>query len=86
MKYQVITSKKIDKFIAKHKDLAPQINAKLEQIALDPYSSKLDIKKLQGEDKHYRLRVGKYRILYEIIEEQILVYAYDADNRGGIYK
>ena len=45
-----------------------------------------DIKKLQGE-KHppvYRLRVGKYRIIYHIENENIIIV--DIDTRGDIYK
>ena len=30
------------------------------------FSSKLDIKKLKGYKNHYRLRIGKYRILFEL--------------------
>lgn len=45
-----------------------------------------DVKKLQGE-KHpplYRLRVGKYRIVYHIENENIIIV--DIDTRGDIYK
>lgn len=45
-----------------------------------------DIKKLQGE-KHpplYRLRVGKYRIIYHIEENEIVIAK--IDTRGDIYK
>ena len=45
-----------------------------------------DIKKLQGE-KHpslYRLRIGKYRIIYHIENENIVIAK--IDSRGDIYK
>lgn len=45
-----------------------------------------DIKRLQGE-KHpplYRLRVGKYRIIYSIEPDELLVVK--IDTRGDIYK
>lgn len=85
--YEVQTSKDFDKFLDRHKDLAPKIIKALEDIAQNPYHNQQDTKKLQGFDKHYRLRVGKYRILYEIREGQILIiYAYKADSRGDIYK
>ncbi|MCI4398923.1 MAG: hypothetical protein JHC37_00035, partial [Campylobacteraceae bacterium] len=50
----------------------------------NPYPSNeaVDIKKLQGTDGHYRLRVGRYRFLFTII----LVYFYDIGSRGDIYK
>lgn len=45
-----------------------------------------DIKKLQGEKypQLYRLRVGKYRIIYHIEHEDILIVK--VDTRGDIYK
>ncbi len=84
--YKLKTSKAFDKFLDKHRDLSSKIIANLELIAQNPYNTTLDIAKLQGYEKHYRLRVGKYKILYEILEQEILIYAYDADSKGGVYK
>lgn len=44
-----------------------------------------DIKKLQGENHPplYRLRVGKYRIIYQINDEILIV---KIDTRGDVYK
>ena len=39
------------------------------------FSLHLDIKKLKGFKNHYRLRIGKYRILFEIEEDKIIVYS-----------
>ena len=86
MVYKLKTSKIIDKFLEKHKDIRLKVIEKLEILAKDPYHNTLDIVKLSGYEGHYRLRIGKYRILYEIIENQILIYAYDIDSRGDIYK
>lgn len=38
--------------------------------------------KKMRESHKYRLRIGKYRLLYEIIDEQILIYTYKAQFRG----
>jgi mRNA-degrading endonuclease RelE of RelBE toxin-antitoxin system len=48
----------------------------------DPFS--LDTIKIKGEERTYRTRIGKYRILF-IIEEKI-VYIVDFDARGKVYK
>ncbi|KOY80904.1 type II toxin-antitoxin system RelE/ParE family toxin [Lysinibacillus macroides] len=49
-----------------------------------------DIKVLRGyQPTMYRLRVGKYRIVYEIISENQdspFIYIRDIDSRGDIYK
>ena len=42
-----------------------------------------DITSLSGRDG-YRLRVGKYRALFDIIDNSVVVY--DIDVRGQIYK
>ncbi len=40
------------------------------------FTSRLDIKKLRGYRNHYRIRVGKYRILFELERpRKIIVYA-----------
>jgi len=45
-----------------------------------------DIKKMQSYSNKYRLRVGKYRIIFEWIENKIIIDVTDADSRGDIYK
>lgn len=86
MKYAIDMHKKCANFyINIEASIAIKIVKKLEILAENPYQNNLDIAKLEGYEHHYRLRVGKYRILYEIIDTQILIYAYDADSRGDIY-
>ncbi len=60
----------------------------LKNIIRNPYPSNeaVDVKKLQGLNSHYRLRVGKYRFLFTVIEDKVLVYFYDVGSRGDIYK
>ena len=56
-----------------------------------------DIKPLSGEENQYRLRVGKFRVKYEFVTEEILkedgtrkrvkvLSIIDIDSRGDIYK
>ena len=46
-----------------------------------------DVKVIEGgEDNEYRLRVGDYRILYEIHDETITIIITRAGNRGDVYK
>ena len=44
-----------------------------------------DIKALCGHRNGYRLRVGDYRIIYEIDHNILLVTILDVGNRGQIY-
>ncbi len=86
MSYRLQYHKDVRKFLKTHRDINQRAINAFEQIAQNPYQNALDISKLQGETNKYRLRLGKYRFLYEIIEAQILIYAYKADSRGGVYK
>ena len=54
---------------------AVTIRAKIEAYAADPTSQANNVKKLQGRDG-YRLRVGDYRVIFEVL---------DVGPRGGIY-
>ena len=45
-----------------------------------------DIQKLSGYDNKYRLRVGDYRILYEIDNGIRLINIENINNRGQVYK
>lgn len=45
-----------------------------------------DIKKMQIYYNKYRLRVGKYRIIFEQNDKDIIINVIDVDNRGDIYK
>ncbi len=85
--YDIELSKNVEKFIkTRTRTLQVRIASIIDIIANDPYINNLDIKELKGSKNHYRLRIGKYRILYEIISEKILIYFYKADSRGDIYK
>ncbi len=58
----------------------------LTELESNPYQNNLDIKSLKGCHNKYRLRIGNYRFLYTIIQDQVLIYFYKADTRGDVYK
>jgi len=86
--YSVQYHKRVIKFLGK-RDLKfrTQILDMFDDIAKNPYASNYDIKPLKNsQNNKYRLRIGKYRFIYKIIDEEILIFVDDADSRGGIYK
>ena len=85
--YRVILEKSVQKFLQKHRGekLIAQFTDSLRILAIEPYENSLDIKVLVGLPNAYRLRIGKYRFLYEIIEETIVINFFDAGSRGDIY-
>lgn len=42
--------------------------------------------KLSGEENAYRTRVGKYRIIYEIYDSEVLVSIVNVDHRKDVYR
>lgn len=47
----------------------------------------IDIIKLKGYKNLYRMRIGSCRIIYKVVNNEIiLIDVIDADNRGDIYK
>ncbi len=53
----------------------------------DPVPIKsLDITKLKGEKNKYRIRKGRFRIVYEVIWEQKIILIHRVDIRGDVYE
>jgi len=48
------------------------------------FTSSLDVKKMRGYRGHYRLRVGDYRILFEVLESRRII-VYSILHRGRAY-
>lgn len=44
-----------------------------------------DIVKLKGKERVFRLRVGTFRIVYQVDYTERIVYVIALDNRGDIY-
>lgn len=87
MTYKLIPLNKFKKFI-KDRTLKERlkIDEKLIILSENPNSQKLDIKKLKGYLNRFRLRVGKYRIIYEIYDNELIIILADGGSRGDIYK
>ncbi|MDD7184797.1 MAG: type II toxin-antitoxin system RelE/ParE family toxin [Oscillospiraceae bacterium] len=84
MNYEYEIRKKAMKFIQKQ-ERSQQIRI-LRAIYLIPQG---DIKKMQSFTNLYHLRVGDYRILFEMNQKTdtiTLITITDADSRGQIYK
>jgi mRNA interferase RelE/StbE len=42
--------------------------------------------KLKGSDNAYRIRVGDYRLLYEIMDDELVVYVIETGHRREVYR
>lgn len=65
-------------------DLQTRIVKALRKLEENPRPS--GIEKLKGEDNAYRLRVGDYRILYEVHDKVLLVLVVKVGHRREVYR
>ncbi|MAT45723.1 MAG: hypothetical protein CL609_25605 [Anaerolineaceae bacterium] len=61
------------------------IRYKIEQIAEDPFLKHPNVTKLQNREG-YRLRVGDWRILYEVRQDDILIIVLKIGLRKEVYR
>ena len=52
----------------------------------DPRRSDADVKKLAGYEDRYRLRAGDYRVIYEVVDGQLVILAVGVGHRREIYR
>jgi mRNA interferase RelE/StbE len=88
MSYRLLLHKSVTKFLEKCPAKQRQdIKQKLESLKQNPYTNtQLDIKIIQGYEGLYRLRIGQYRLIYQIKQDELIVFVLKAGNRGDIYK
>ena len=58
----------------------------LQFLSQNPYSELLKIKKLKGAEDLYRIRLGDYRIVYEIRNERLIILVIKIGHRSTIYR
>jgi len=85
MTYTVVTTRSFDKKLAKIPvNWQKRIVAKIREVAANPYAPNNNLTKLQGRDG-YRLRVGGWRVIYELRDERLVMLVLAVGPRGGIY-
>ena len=64
-------------------DTARLIRDKLRLLAENPHATNSNATKLQGR-AGYRLRVGDWRVIYELVDDVLVILVLDIGPRGGI--
>lgn len=83
MSYRLVYSSQAVKDLKKlPKDIARNIISALERIQIRPYDFVL---KLVGEEI-YRLKVGRYRVILDIKDNDLVILVIRAGHRKNIYK
>lgn len=86
--YFIHYTKDAEKFFVKHEDVRKKYEDGIRNILKGESASKTDVKKIQGKTGcYYRMRIGDYRVIYAIINGNIVVVkTLLAGPRGDIYK
>jgi mRNA interferase RelE/StbE len=64
--------------------IQPLIWQALESLALDPRPD--GVVKMKGEESTYRVRLGDYRIVYEIQDRELCILVIKVGHRRDIYR
>jgi mRNA interferase RelE/StbE len=84
MRYQVIIPKTVRKELDRlPDDVARRIMARLTGLETDPRPA--DVKKLKGRGA-WRIRVGDYRVIYEIHDRVLQVIVVTIGHRREVYR
>jgi mRNA interferase RelE/StbE len=67
------------------KGAAKLVREKLERVAADPYAQHNNVTKLQNRTG-FRLRVGAWRVIYELQNDQLIILVLKIGSRGEIYR
>ena len=83
--YEISYARGVKKdFRAIDKKYHARIMAAIYELANNPRPA--GIKKLVGYDGHYRLRVGDYRVIYEIHDGKLTILVVEVGHRKDIYR
>ena len=82
--YKIVIKKSAAKEIEKiEKKDRVRIVEKIRSLMFDPYP--VGSKKLSGQEK-YRIRQGNYRILYQVINDELIINVVKVGHRRDVYK
>jgi len=85
--YKVKYHKNVVKFLQKQdKKVVKKIVDFFDEIKKSLDFENYDVKKLKGFENSYRLRISKYRIIFTIKNNELLIEVIKADSIGDIYK
>lgn len=84
--HRVLFTKSAERALLKlQRPIADRIREKLTLIAKEPYAHHSEVTKLQNRPG-YRLRVGDWRVIYDIRNEEMVVLVLKIAPRGEVYR
>ena len=83
--YAIVTTKSFAKSLSQLPvNWQKRIVEKIKEVAVDPYGKHNNVTKLQGRDG-YRLRIGDWRVIYELHDDRLELWALEVGARGEVY-
>ena len=84
--YRILFTKSADKALRGiPREIASRIREQLDLIAQDPYAQHNNVTKLQNRPG-YRLRVGDWRVIYELVDDKLIILVLKVGSRGEVYR
>jgi mRNA interferase RelE/StbE len=84
MRYRVVLPKSVQKIMDRLPDeIVKRILVRLAGLETNPRPP--DVKKLKGRNA-WRIRVGEYRVIYEIHDRELRVLVITIGHRGDVYR
>lgn len=85
MTYTIITPKAVQKQLdALPDDIYEHIAVKIQQLVENPRPD--GVVKMKGADNEYRIRIGDYRVRYEINDKELLILLLQCKHRKDVYR
>ena len=63
-----------------------KVGEALALLSINPFSELLSVKKLKGAESLFRIRLGDYRVVYEIQKKRLVVIVVKIGHRSEIYR
>jgi mRNA interferase RelE/StbE len=61
-----------------------RLRTHLDRLAANPFPA--GAKKLRGDEPFYRIRVGDYRVVYQVVGKQLVIIVVKIGHRKDIYR
>jgi len=63
-----------------------QVDEKMSLVAENPYARNNNIRAILGRERCYRLRIGDWRVVYEIVKQELIIYVIKIAHRKEVYR
>jgi mRNA interferase RelE/StbE len=85
MRYTVeFTASAAREFRALDRQLQRRVSTKVAELAGDPFPP--GVRKFQGEEDHWRIRVGDYRVIYRVEKRRVVIVIVRIGHRREVYR